>query len=57
MDSLEMVKFVSMSIIIIYGFWFVYFLVIVSFIGFYYFDFLSNGVFLKLKFIVNVDLY
>lgn len=53
MDSLEMVKFVSMSIIIIYGFWFVYFLVIVSFIGFYYFDFLSigNGVFLKLKFI------
>lgn len=51
MDSLEMVKFVSMSIIIIYGFWFVYFLVIVSFIGFYYFDFLSNGVFLELKFI------
>lgn len=51
MDSLEMVKFVSMSIIIIYGFWFVYFLVIVSYIGFYYFDFLSNGVFLKLKFI------
>lgn len=53
LDSLEMAKPVSMSITISHGSWPVHLLVIVSFIGFHYFDLSStgNGVSSKLKLI------
>lgn len=59
LDSLEMAKPVSMStgITITHGSWPVHLLVIVSFIGFHYFDLSSNGVSSKLKLIANVDLH
>lgn len=53
LDSLEMAKPVSMStcITITHGSWPVHLLVIISFIGFHYFDLSSNGVSSKLKLI------
>lgn len=51
LDSLEMAKPVSMSITITHGSWPVHLLVIVSYIGFHYFDLSSNGVSSKLKLI------